>query len=153
TPPFGPNYTLTPTDFPFHKLSDPNNTNSTVLKDTNDVASSQGVFNSTFGSVSPGQAADNCTKPDPADPVFNVGGINTRRVEPRNTPSVFNAAFNFRNFWDGRANNNFNGVNPFGLRDPNARVFHINATTGQLEQVRVSIPFSSLASQATGPPV
>ncbi|MFD2272955.1 cytochrome c peroxidase [Undibacterium arcticum] len=30
-------------------------------------------------------------------------------MEPRNTPTVINATFNFRNFWDGRANNMFNG--------------------------------------------
>ena len=57
--------------------------------------------------------------------------LNTRNVEPRNTPSNINAVFNFRNFWDGRANNTFNGVNPFGRRaitaDPTARVFTTDA--------------------------
>ncbi len=33
----GPNYTLKPEDYPFHKLADPNNRLSTVLADTNDV--------------------------------------------------------------------------------------------------------------------
>ncbi len=49
---------------------------------------------------------------------FQVGGVNTRRVEPRNTPSVINAVFNHRQFWDGRAENVFNGVNHLGQRDP-----------------------------------
>src|SRR5215470_3921637 len=40
TPPFGPNYQLTTTDFPFH---DPNGAH-----DTNDVTSSMGVFNAAF---------------------------------------------------------------------------------------------------------
>ena len=40
----------------------------------------------------------------------------------RNAPTVINAAYNYRNFWDGRANNVFNGVSPFGPRDPGARV-------------------------------
>ena len=51
-----------------------------------------------------------------------VGKVETRRVEPRNTPTVINAVFNFRNFWDGRANNVFNGVTPFGPHDEGAKV-------------------------------
>ena len=56
------------------------------------------------------------------DPVFNVRGIKTRRVEPRNAPTVINAIFNDRNFWDGRAQSDFNGVDPFGSRSTAARV-------------------------------
>ena len=45
---------------------------------------------------------------------FSVGvgqrRANVRRVEPRNTPTVINAVFNHRNFWDMRAQNLFNGV-------------------------------------------
>src|SRR2546423_7570648 len=40
----GPNYTLQATDFPLHKLADPQDRTSIVLSDTNDVVSSQGVF-------------------------------------------------------------------------------------------------------------
>jgi cytochrome c peroxidase len=88
----------------------------------NDVTSSQGVFNTEFEDVVPGSDKDKVTlKPDPDG--FRVGNSNARRVEPRNTPSVINAVYNFRNFWDGRAQNLFNGVNPFGLRDPNAFLF------------------------------
>ena len=47
-----------------------------------------------------------------------AAGANVRRVEPRNTPTMINAVFNHRNFWDMRAQNLFNGVNPFGDRDP-----------------------------------
>src|SRR5207237_3241021 len=47
----GPNYTLSAADFPFHRLSDVNNRASTVLFDTNDVASSQGVFRRDFVDV------------------------------------------------------------------------------------------------------
>ena len=49
-------------------------------------------------------------------PIFNVTGYSVRQVEPRNTPTVINAVYNFRNFWDGRANNVFNGLDPFGMR-------------------------------------
>ncbi|PPK18758.1 cytochrome C peroxidase, partial [Staphylococcus haemolyticus] len=115
-----PNYQLKPEDYPFHKLSDPNNAGSTVLSDANDVTSSQGAFNAEFVDVTPGKAESNVT-PKP-DPVFKVGSTNVRRVEPRNTPTTINAVFNFRNFWDGRAQDIFNGVSPFGLRDPNALV-------------------------------
>ncbi|MHC5930514.1 hypothetical protein [Nostoc sp.] len=109
----GPNYRIKPEDFPFHKLSNPMNP-TTVVSDRNDIASSQGVINTKFVDVIPGNAEDQVTlKPDP---VFNVGGINVRRVEPRNAPTAINAVFNFRNFWDGRAQNIFNGVNSFGLK-------------------------------------
>ncbi len=75
-----------------------------------------------------------------------------RRVEPRNTPSVINAVFNFRNFWDGRAQNTFNGVNPFGRRDPHARVVKA-VGPNSLQEVQVSLEYASLASQAVGPPL
>ncbi len=144
-----PNYQLKPGDFPFHKLSNPNDP-TTVVSDRNDVSSSQGIFNTKFVDVTPGNAEDKVTT-EP-DSVFNVGGINVRRVEPRNTPTVINAAFNFRNFWDGRAQDIFNGVNPFGLRDPNAAVVKaINPI--RVEFVKVSLKNSSLASQAVGPPL
>jgi len=145
-----PNYQLKPEDFPFHKLSDPNNAGSTVIADSNDVTSSQGVFNSQFVDVTPGNAVDQVQ--NVPDPVFNVGDTNVRRVANRNAPTVINAVFNFRNFWDGRAQNIFNGVNPFGLRDPNAKVIRAN-TPSQLEEVRVSLKNASLASLAVGPPL
>ncbi len=44
----GPNYQLQTTDYPFHKLADPNDRNSGVLFDTNDITSSAGVFNARF---------------------------------------------------------------------------------------------------------
>ncbi|MGI2901952.1 cytochrome-c peroxidase [Tolypothrix sp. VBCCA 56010] len=151
-----PNYELKPEDYPFHKLSDPNNAGSTVLSDANDVTSSQGAFNAEFVDVVPGQAEDTVNfKPDP---VFNVGGTNVRRVEPRNTPTVINAVFNFRNFWDGRAQDIFNGVSPFGLRDPNALVGRAD-NPSKLELVNIAqdpnlrLNNSSLASQAVGPPI
>ena len=79
-----------------------------------------------------------------------MGSVNTRRVEPRNTPSVINAVFNHRQFWDGRAENVFNGVNHLGERDPDARVFRADDPAQPLE-VRVALLDSSLASQAVAP--
>ena len=145
----GPNYTLTPDDFPFHQLSNPLDRNSAVLFDSSDVVSSQGVFATQFVSSAVRRPMDKCAAV--ADPNFMVGTIQTRRVEPRNTPTVIGAAFNFRNFWDGRANNRFNGVNPFGRRDPSAGVWMADKN-GKLSMVRVDLSNSSLASQAVGPP-
>ena len=75
--------------------------------------------------------------------------LNVRRSQPRNTPTTINAIFNHRNFWDGRANFIFNGVTPFGNRDPDARVMRFAG--GKLTEVRVAIDNASLASQAVGP--
>lgn len=145
-----PNYQLSAADYPFHKLEDPNNRSSTVVSDSNDVTGSQGVFKSEFVDIVPGSAKDNVTPKK--DDVFNVQGTNVRQVTGRNSPTVINAVFNFRNFWDGRAQNIFNGVNEFGLRDRDA--FVLKATNPRrLADVRVSINNSSLASQAVGPPL
>src|SRR5262249_48641381 len=57
--------------------------------------------------------------PDPADPPKR---INTRRTTGRNTPSAVDAVFNYRNFWDGRAQNECNGANPFGSRDGQSHI-------------------------------
>jgi cytochrome c peroxidase len=103
--------------------------------DTNDGVSSQGVHHLGGGF-------------DPQG--FLVGGVNTRRVEPRNTPTVINAVFNHRQFWDGRAENVFNGVNHRGVRDQNARVFRADDPWHPVE-VQVALVNSSLASQAVAP--
>lgn len=144
----GLNYAWQPGDFPLHLLSDIRNRNSSLIRDTPDILGSQGVFRTQFTGVTPGEPKDDET-PIP-DPVFNVGGINVRQATDRNTPTNINAVFNHRNFWDGRAQNLFNGVNPFGLRDPNARVLQATgASSAQL--VRVTLDNASLASQAVGP--
>lgn len=115
-----------------------------------DVVSSAGTLNGSFVSnLSPLNTNwDTCTSrvPELNDPSFNT--FNLRRVEPRNTPTTINATFNVRNFWDGRANRVFNGVNPFGLRDTNAKVW---MNTGTPTQVKLEINNASLASQAVGP--
>lgn len=83
------------------------------------------------------------------DEVFSVHGTNTRRVTGRNSPPTVNAVFNHRNFWDGRANNVFNGSSPFGDRDPDAGIW-VPGANG-LQKVRIALENSSLASQAVGP--
>jgi len=145
----GPNYTVTPDDFPFHLLADPFDRNSVVLRDSDDVVGPQGVFAANLTDIVPGSAEESCS--GVPDPVFHVGATNVRRVEPRNTPSVINAVFNVRNFLDGRANFVFNGVNPFGARDPNAFILGVQPS-GAVVTTTVRIQKASLASQAVGPP-
>lgn len=147
----GPNNKLRPRDFPFHELADPADRDSAVLFDTDDVTSSSGAFFAEFNDVIDGDSIDDCTPITP-DPVgFHIGGINTRRVEPRNTPTTINAAFNHRSFWDGRANNIFNGVDPFGQRNTAARVREVQG--GSPVEIQIALQNSSLASQAVGPPL
>lgn len=144
----GPNYTLVPGDFPFHQLSDPLDRNSTVLFDSNDVVSSQGAFGGVFKGLG-ANGTENCGDRTSADS-FVVKNVLTRRVPGRNAPTTINAAFNYRNFWDGRANNIFNGVNPFGPRDPDAQVLEL-MPSGITSWVTIALPNASLASQAVGP--
>jgi cytochrome c peroxidase len=158
----GPDYDVIAADFPFHQVEFPeeNNFNNrgNVLFDTDDVLSSQGVFNGIFGSID-GSFQELGTAV--ADSTFNTfttpGGPyiaeNVRRVEPRNTPTMINAVFTHSNFWDGRAHNQFNGVTVLGPLDTNATVWINNGVPGAAPATqRVLIPNSSLASQAVGPP-
>src|SRR5438105_5613337 len=91
-------------------------------------------------------------RPPPRSTLFPYTTLFRSRVEPRNTPSMVNAVFNFDNFWDGRADHIFNGVSTFGDLDPTAFVWQIDAN-GNLERQRVSIEPGSLASQSVGPPL
>ena len=132
----GPNAQLQALDFPLSRLANPDFRGAlNPLTDSNDAVSSQGIHHL-------GEGAD----PDG----FNIGKLKTRRVEPRNTPSVINAVFNHRQFWDGRAENVFNGVNHLGQRDPGAMVLRADHPQNPLD-VRVELINSSLASQAVAP--
>ncbi len=147
----GPNATVTPGDFPFHRLADPDDANSSVLADTNDILSSQGVYHTTFNDIIPGSATEDVNVAP--DPVFHVQGIHTRRVEPRHTPSVINAIFHIETFWDGRAKFFFNGVNALGQLDKNAFILQKqeDALEGAVKPRKLQMAFASLASQAVAP--
>lgn len=148
---FGPNRQLTTDDFPFRQLSDLLDRSSTPVFDSNDIVSSQGVFAADFIKTKPGENKDKVAfKPDTDG--FLSGNRNLRRTANRNTPSVINAAFNFRNFFDGRAQNDFNGVNNWGNRDPDAHIYQAISPT-QIEPVKISLNNASLASQAVAPPL
>jgi cytochrome c peroxidase len=163
----GPNHQLAVSDFPIHKLAPDGQT---VVRDSNDVVSSAGVFFRTFSAIQQNglgltapsepfdtRAMDSCVSTtDPQN--FSVSHVNVRRVEPRNTPTMINAMFYNRNFWDSRAQDVFNGVTPFGVRDSvranGARVYEDSGGPFSLATpVTVGLAFSSLASQAVGPPL
>lgn len=147
----GANHTLTRSDFPFHQRQNPFSDISPITFNTDDVASSSGTFSGEYNSAPRrGNINDDCTR-DP-DTIFHVGGTGTRRVEPRNTPTVINAVFNHRNFWDGRANNTFNGSSIWGDRDTEAGIW-VKINGRKVEKQRLSITNSSLASQALAPPL
>ncbi len=141
--PFTANFQLHAADFPLFQQHPGNHA----------IVSSQGVTRAPFVDIVPGNPND--IGGPFADPIFNAGGHNVRAVEPRNTPTMINAVFNFRNFWDGRARNEFNGVDPFGDLNPLARVLIANGQT--LQKVRLTgnlrLENASLASQAAGPPL
>jgi cytochrome c peroxidase len=132
----GPNVQLEAFNFPLTSLAEPGFRGDLDLAtDISDVVSSQGIHH-------PGGALD----PDG----FSIGSLNTRRVEPRNTPTVINAVFNHRQFWDGRAENVFNGVNHLGQRDPDAKLYRADDPQKPV-LVRVELVDASLASQAVAP--
>jgi cytochrome c peroxidase len=181
----GPNTTLRAADFPLHRLADEADRDSAILTDTNDVVGSMGAFAADFeaieadgsercgpvqseifhvdtagrlytGRTTAAQAPDGAAAEPAALPVASPLRLAARQVEPRNTPSTINAVFNVRQFWDGRANNLFNGVGVFGLRDieadPSLRLI-VAGESGALELGYLSLENASLASQAVGPPL
>ncbi len=135
-----PNRALSPDDFPFHQFTNPNSNQSPVLRSQRQVAGSAGVVAGRFLSIQLG---------DPREVFDRLDGALFRQVTARNTPSVINAVFNFRNFWDGRAREVFTGATPFGNSD--AALHAWLEREGELKSERVSVEQASLASQAVGP--
>ncbi len=203
----GPNENVVAGDFPFHKLDDVNEVGEplknpiNVMSDANDVMASMGVSEAVqFDDVIVGAGAFNPATlgvaplaPDMGTPIaepiasmVDANGNKLRRVEPRNTPTMHSAAFNFDNFWDGRARHDYNGGSVFGPADPFFHIYVNCEEDGEPEEllplpapaeaelgpeglcewyeeykgfddgearVPVRIRFSSLASQAMGPPL
>jgi cytochrome c peroxidase len=212
---FPPNHDLLKTDFPFHKLTNPEIAGdplcspaitgdvtgivfpdldppdnpltpaqftacdaANILSDTDDVASSMGVHFGRFGDIPAGTGAGlaggsfgpashgvkalvrdqrSSVAADNIDPIAGFAGISVngnghdfRRVEPRNTPTIDLAQFNFDNFWDGRARHDDNGGSVFGPSDPQSHVF-VDQGSGTLTATRQLIKFTSIASLAKGP--
>jgi len=143
----GPNHNLSLSDFPLTEYDNPLDKESGLglTRTTDDAIASSGTFSGEFtGASSFTGTNDECVRS--ADAIFNVHGTGTRRVEPRNAPTMINAVFNHRNFWDGRANNVFNGSSPWGDRDPDAGVW-VKTGRRSIEKQRLHLINSSLASQ------
>jgi cytochrome c peroxidase len=102
----------------------------------NDVVGSSGVISRLFGSISADltDPVDVCTPLVHGDPAQALFGTDNRLVTGRNTPPAIGAVFYLDNFWDGRASQNFNGLDPLGDGPMVAGL-------------------SSLASQSVGPPL
>lgn len=141
------NRVLTSGDFPFHQLANPLNNRSEVLRDTRQVAGSAGVFERVFRDILPQSEVEDGASGSGSS--ATLAGVKLRQVTARNTPSVINAVFNVRNFWDGRASSTFTGATPFGDSDPNANALVL--VDGELRREAVHITNASLASQAVGP--
>lgn len=176
--PFTPDYQLHASDFPLLKFVVRDDRTSGIASDTQAVVSSAGVINAALRDITLASCPDDqrfigsiCdTRSVDAGGNGAIFGAarGLRNVEPRNTPSVINALFNFRNFWDSRARNEFNGVNPIGALDPYARVL-VASGSAKLQKVALNngtlvagavvpnafgplrLEDSSLASQAVGP--
>jgi len=145
----GPNHPITAALFPLTRLAVPPGTAGFPFgqrgaldpaTDNNDVVGSQGMpfFNDDDNHV---RDADG----------FSDARGNYRRVTGRNAPTVINAVFNHRQFWDGRASSTFNGVNHAGARDPRARVLRADSPRAAPVPVAIAIANASLASQAVVP--
>lgn len=145
----GANHTLTAEDFPLFKFSDVDNINSKVLFRTDDVVGSAGVYKQLFTAIDIDNEEDVCSPLN--DDIHHVNNLQARQVTNRNAPTVINAIFNHRNFWDGRANNEFNGVSAFGSRDKNAKIWIVE--NGKLKSQKIALRNASLASQAVAPPM
>jgi cytochrome c peroxidase len=147
---FEPNHQQTPEDFPFRLFSDANDNRSPLVRDSTQRAGSAGVIRRSFAALTgdgPEQGADSMDAP-----AFQIGNRNIRQVTPRNAPTVINAVFHIRAFRDGRASDIFTGRTPFGDSDPRANVIAV-APDGKLVPEMVRLINSSLASQATAPPM
>ena len=148
--PGGPNAILTKADFPLFRLENPTDKASKILFSTDDVVSSSGVFLGDYqNNDNRNSGRDTCTPK--ADALFHIGSRNVRRVSVRNAPTIYNAGYNYRNFWDGRANNLFNGVSAYGPRDPTAGVWIVKGSKAVLTPLLLDN--ASLASQAVAPPL
>lgn len=78
----GPNHKFSPDDFPFHRLSDVDDHDSTVIHSFDDISGAQGLSLGDFTDIAPGSALDiGLSSPDAT---FNVAGKNIRQVTGRN---------------------------------------------------------------------
>ena len=118
------------------------------------ILGSQGVIQNHYVGVdAPGADLGNSPSVAELAEQFTLNGTvesRTRQVTGRNAPSVINAAFYSRQFWDGRASRFFNGENIFGASDPDAGVWE-NHGGSLIKNNDFLVDYASLAAQAMGP--
>lgn len=150
--PRGPNDELRRGDFPLIETTTPLDEASSVglARRADEVVVWGGSFGGAWiASELSGSADDSCLRAP--DAVFHRGAVGTRAVTARNAPSVINAVFFERGFWDGHASNVFNGSSELGERDAGAGVW-VKAADGGVRRERLALINSALASQAVAPP-
>jgi len=135
----GPNRRVDVSDFPLTDIF------TSPVTDSDNTFGSQGIRSSTFLGVNSKNGAEMTRAA--SDSVFGVNGATVRQVTKKNTPSIINAVFNHRQFYDGRAQLEFNGVNGHGYRDPSARVWALDGS-GYPVSIDIKIMGAGLASQA-----
>ncbi|MBI5583808.1 MAG: hypothetical protein HY892_08275 [Deltaproteobacteria bacterium] len=149
---WAPNFQLEGMDFPLVLTQNaflPSNPNfgDTIAADTdaknrNDVVGSMGLMKAQFDGVMPGHPVDKYK-----------GTLGTmRQTTGRNAPPSVNAIFNLLQFWDGRADTEFNGFNPIGRHDNPKPKYFVN-DKGKLKERVLNLKPASLASQSVGPPL
>ena len=148
----GANQDISPNSFPFHRLANPLDRESSVSFDTTEVVGSQGVVKRVFAGVQDGRAIDKFTTPTDLG-LFQVKGVAVRQVTSRQAPTTINAIFQDRNFWDGRASRFFNGVDIFGDQNPDAKVYKAVNVQEAPQPVSILLDNAAMASLAVGPPL
>lgn len=153
-----PNADLSLADFPLVRFTNPTDRNPLTRTERDDRIGAQGVNKTQLLGIVKGQDKD--AGRIVRDNAFHSNGRNVRQSTGRNAPTTINAIFNFANFLDGRANHYFNGVNPFGIMDVEARVYRNDGTAlvpislvNDLTNNPWALDNASLASQAVGPPL
>jgi len=150
------NHGLAAEDFPFHKLTNPNDNASAVIRSVDDVSGSAGILHSHFGGLiedANGNIQESLTTLVNPDSIkVNVDGtlVQMRNTTNRNTPTVINAIYFLETFWDGRASFWFNGRDNWGPRNPDAFVYKAQPD-GSVTQESILLDKASLASQAAAP--
>lgn len=142
------NFVLEGKDFPLVLTQNAFINNNNIIKahteelNRNDVVGSMGIMAADFDSVIPGRPVD-----------IHKGTLgDMRQTTGRNAPTSVNAVFNLFQFWDGRADTEFNGFNPIGRHDLSRPKYFVN-DKGKLKERELQMRVASLASQSTGPPL
>ncbi|NRA74323.1 MAG: hypothetical protein HRU16_00155 [Planctomycetes bacterium] len=147
------NSTVTAEDFPLHKLLDPEDNASTVLRSVDDTMGSSGILFTDFLSLIEGSDQENLSILNNPDAIkVNSDGFvaQLRNMTTRNTPTVINSIHFLESFWDGRASFWFNGRDNWGARNPNAFMLKV-LPDGSVVPESILLDRASLASQAVAP--